>query len=356
MAPGETSTTPLPVFDGHNDVVQHLREYRTGGIDFLERSAAGHLDLPRAREGGLAGGLFATGVFPKQSPRDNLRLTADGYEVTLAPPVPHPEARTEIALQIAALKAMAARSAGAVRLETNVAGIEKARAEGALAVLLHLEGAEAIDEDLRALGELHNAGLRSLGPVWSRPNAFGHGVPFAYPRSPDTGPGLTQAGERLVHACNELGILLDLAHLNERGFWDVARLSRAPLVASHTCAHALCPSTRNLTDRQLDALRDTDGLLGMNFSVSDVRPDGFSNARTPLSMLVTQIAYLVDRIGIDRVGLGSDFDGATVPEAIGDVSGLPRLFEALRLAGFDEASLHKIAWNNWMRVLRLTLG
>ena len=228
METGETGTSTLQVFDGHNDVVQHLREYRAGGIDFLERSATGHLDLPRAREGGLAGGLFATGVFPKQSPRDNLRLTADGYEVTLAPPVSHPEAGAEITLQLAALKAVADRSAGSVRLVTGVAGIEQARAQGALAMVLHLEGAEAIREDLGNLGELYDAGLRSLGPVWSRPNAFGHGVPFAYPRSPDTGPGLSAAGGRLVQAANELGMLLDLAHLNERGFWDVARLSRAP--------------------------------------------------------------------------------------------------------------------------------
>ncbi len=344
------------IFDGHNDAVQHLREYRADGIDFLRRGTTGHLDLPRAREGGLAGGLFAMGVFPKRSPRENLRQTADGYEVTLPPPIAFDDARAEIGLQLAALRAMAARSAGAVRITTTANEIEAARTEGALAAVLHLEGAEAIDEGLEQLGTLYDAGLRSLGPVWSRPNAFGHGVPFAYPRSPDTGPGLTPAGEALVRAANELGVMLDLAHMNERGFWDAARLSRAPLVASHTCAHTLCPSTRNLTDRQLDAIRDTDGLVGTNFSVSDVRPDGHAEANTPLTMVAAQIAYLVDRVGIDRVGLGSDFDGATVPEAIGDASGVPKLLDALRLAGFDESALQKIGWSNWMRVLRLTIG
>src|ERR1700759_669044 len=98
-------------------------------------------------------------------------------------------------------------------------------------MVLHLEGAEAIDADLSNLEAFYASGLRSLGPVWSRPNIFGHGVPFAYPRSPDTGPGLTAAGKEFVRACNRLGILVDVSHLNERGFWDVANLSDRPLVA-----------------------------------------------------------------------------------------------------------------------------
>ena len=356
IEPGIGSKALVTIFDGHNDAVQHLREYQAEGYDFLQERATGHLDLLRARAGGFAGGLFAMGVFPKQSPRESLRLTADGYEVTMAPPVAFAEAQREIGLQLRALRSMAARSDGAVRVETTVEGVEAARSAGALAMVLHLEGAEAIDTDLTELGALYEAGLRSVGPVWSRPNAFGHGVPFAYPRSPDTGPGLTKAGERMVRGCNELGVMIDLAHLNEAGFWDVARLSQAPLVASHTCAHGLCPSTRNLTDRQLDAIRATDGLVGMNFSVSDVRPDGAAEAETPLAMVVAQIRYLAERLGIERVGLGSDFDGATVPNAIGDARGLPRLVEALRASGFDEAEVRKIAWENWMRVLRLTIG
>ena len=128
---------------------------------------------------------------------------------------------------------------------------------GSLAAVLHIEGAEAIDPELDALEVLHAAGLRSLGPVWSRPNLFGHGVPFRFPSSPDTGPGLTDAGKALVRACNELRLMLDLSHLNEAGFWDVAALSQAPLVASHSNAHALCPCSRNLTDKQLDAIRAT---------------------------------------------------------------------------------------------------
>lgn len=211
-----------------------------------------------------------------------------------------------------------------------------------------------IDTDLNALDVFHAAGLRSLGIVWSRPNAFGHGVPFRYPSSPDTGPGLTDAGKRLVRRCNELRILVDVSHLNEQGFWDVVRLSQAPIVATHSAAHAICPTTRNLTDQQLGAIRDSDGLVGLNFEVSATRPDGHDNPDTPVEVLVSHVDYVVERIGIDRVGFGSDFDGATMPNAIGDVAGLSVLIDALRQRGYDQASLEKLAWRNWVRVLRAT--
>ena len=129
-----------------------------------------------------------------------------------------------------------------------------------------MEGCEAIDADLAALDVFYAAGLRSLGPVWSRNNIFAHGVPFAFPMSPDTGPGLTEAGERLVKECNRKGILIDLAHITEKGFWDVAKLSDQPLIASHSNAHTLTPVARNLTDRQLDAIRDSKGLAGLNYA------------------------------------------------------------------------------------------
>src|SRR2546422_877769 len=107
--------------------------------------------------------------------------------------------------------------------------------------------------------------------------------------------------------------MLDLSHLNEQGFWDVAKLSNAPLVATHSNAHALCPSTRNLTDRQLDAIKESDGMVGLNFSVHDLREDGSNDPNTPLDILVHQLDYLVKRLGIDCVGLGTDFDGTTIP-------------------------------------------
>jgi membrane dipeptidase len=344
----------IDIFDGHNDSVHKIREYRPDGIDFLEGASAGHLDLPRARSGGLVGGFFAMWAAPEQVAKNDLTTTSASYRVRMADALDPAYALRETRKQLAALQALEARSEGEIRIARTLDEIEQARQSSALAMVLHIEGADAFDPGLDELAVFHAAGLRSLGLVWSRPNIFGHGVPFAYPSSPDTGPGLTPLGVDLVRACNRLGVMIDLAHLNERGFWDVARLSTAPLVATHTCAHALCPSARNLTDRQLDAIRDSDGVVGVNMSVPDVRPDGHLDADTPLELLVRHYVYLVERIGIDRVAIGSDFDGATIPAAIGDASGLPHLIAALREHGFDNAAVKKIAYDNWMRVLRLS--
>jgi membrane dipeptidase len=342
----------LAIFDGHNDAVQHLAEYRGGGRDFLVRSEEGHLDLPRAQEGGMAGGLFAMFAKAERPRQGGLTQTANGYEVRLADPLDHAYARACINSQLNALKSMVGRAAGKIRWATTVDEIEAGRRDATFVIVLHLEGAEAIGADLDGLEQLYADGLRSLGPVWSRPNIFGHGVPFAYPRSPDTGPGLTEAGKALVKACNQLGIMLDLSHLNERGFWDVAAISTAPLVATHACAHAICRSTRNLTDRQLDAVKDSHGVVGFNFSISDVRPDAHRDPDIPVEMMVTHISYMVERMGDDHVALGSDFDGAVMPLPVRDASHLPNLIQALRAHGFDDSTLRKIAFDNWMRVFR----
>jgi membrane dipeptidase len=247
-----------------------------------------------------------------------------------------------------------AESEGQVKIVRTTGELVRCLQEDILAAILHFEGAEAIDPHLDALEVFYQAGLRSLGIVWSRPNAFAHGVPFRFPHSPDTGPGLTEAGRELVRACNRLGILLDLSHLNEQGFWDVARLSDAPLVATHSNVHALTPSTRNLTDKQLDAIRESEGIVGLNFAVYDLREDAHRNPDTPLAILVRHLDYLVEHLGINCVGLGTDFDGTMIPREIGDVTGLPKLIAALREHGYDDVALRKIAYENWLRVLQKT--
>jgi membrane dipeptidase len=217
--------------------------------------------------------------------------------------------------------------------------------------VLHLEGAEDIDPGLEALDLWYAAGLRTLGPVWSRPNAFAHGVPFISPSSPDTGPGLTDAGRALVRRCAELGVLVDLSHLNEAGFWDVAALELGPLVASHSAAHTLCQASRNLTDAQLDAIGDSGGLVGIVFACAFLRADFADDPDTPLELIVEHARYVAQRLGVEHVALGSDFDGATIPAALGDAAGIPRLLDALAAGGFSAQDLAAIAWGNWRRVL-----
>ena len=260
-------------------------------------------------------------------------------------------------LEIASLLfRIAERSDGRVRIARSVADIRAAKAAGAHSPVLHIEGCETLDADLKMLDVLYAAGLRSLGPVWSRSNIFGHGVPFRYPSSPDTGDGLTELGTALVKRCNEMRVLVDLSHMNEKGFWDIAKLSNAPLVASHSNAHALCASSRNLSDKQLAAIRETGGLVGVNYAVGFLRTDGRRISATPLDTVVDHIAYLVDRLGEDGVGLGSDFDGATMPEELHSAAGLPNLVAAMRARQFGEPLIEKICFENWMRVLARTWG
>lgn len=356
------------VFDGHNDTLPKLRETS----DFLAASeppksdvlrskadVSTDLDLPRAREGGMIGGFFA--VFtpppegsPERDPRYGLSFSEEGYEVTPRSPIDLDYARsfTDAALQ--RLRELETEAGDRLAVVHGYEQLRRNFDSGVFSIVLHLEGAEAIDPGLDNLGAYYERGLRSLGLVWSRPNAFGEGVPFRFPHLPDTGLGLTAAGKRLVRRCNEMGIILDLAHINEQGFWDVAALSSAPLVVSHAGAHALCPSTRNLTDRQLDAIAESNGVVGVIFEPLNLRTDGAPEPNTSLTEIAHHIDYIVQRRGIEHVALGSDFDGADMPADLSDASQLPNLFHELEERGYDRKSLQKIAHGNWFRVLKET--
>jgi membrane dipeptidase len=187
------------VFDGHNDALGALQKDGDPPEGFLSGLADRDIDLPRARAGGLAGGLFAIHApSPAREPADD---DASVFEARYAEPVDHDEASVFTLGAVGRAHALAAASAGAVAIVRSVGELDRARSDGALAMALHLEGAEAIGADLAALDAWHAAGVRSIGPVWSRGNAFGHGVPFRFPSSSDTGPGLTAAGSRLVARC-----------------------------------------------------------------------------------------------------------------------------------------------------------
>jgi membrane dipeptidase len=315
------------VIDGHNDLA--LRRW-------LGKPSE-HMDLEEARAAGYAGGFFALFV-PSPHPS---AMPEVPYVLPLADPIPQPEAARIAAELYETLCALPVRRA------TSVDDFR----EGEIAAIVHLEGADPLAEDLSDLEAWYERGLRSIGLVWSRPNAFAYGVHFAFPGSPDAGPGLTDAGRELVAACNRLGILVDLSHLNEAGFWDVAAVSTAPLVATHSNAHALCPASRNLTDRQLDAVRDSGGIVGVNFAVTFLREDGSEVRETPITEIVRHVDYLAERMGIDHVGFGSDFDGAVVPDEVGGVGGFPKVVAALADAGYDDAAIAKVTHENWLRVL-----
>ncbi len=345
-----------PIFDGHNDVLTRL--LNAGGLDaapsFLS-GRNGHIDLAKAAAGGFGGGFFAIWVPSPDNIDDRMReMCKAEYDLPLPATINQAEALAVVLAEAAILHRL--EELGALKICTTAADIRKCLDTGKMAAIFHIEGAEAIDADFHALDVLYRAGLRSLGPVWSRSTIFGEGVPFRYPSSPDIGGGLTEPGLALVARCNELGILIDLSHLNEAGFWDVAKHSKHPLVATHSNAHALSPHSRNLTDRQLEAIAQSDGMVGVNFAVAFLRQDGQMRTDVPLSQILRHIDHMIAIVGEDRIGLGSDFDGAVIPAKIGDASGLSGLRQAMVDSGFGEKLVAKICYGNWLRVLKTTWG
>jgi membrane dipeptidase len=322
---------PAVILDGHNDLALRL---------WLGHEPR-HVRLAEAAAADFGGGFFALSTIaevpelPKQGP----------YSLPLPDRATYEKARADVEAQLAVLEQLD------VTIVRTVDEIEVGRVNA----IVHLEGAEPIAPDLSDLDEWYGRGVRSLGLVWSRPNSFGEGVPFRFPSSPDIGPGLTEAGRDLVRACNRLGIIVDVSHLTEAGFWDVAAVTTAPLVATHSSVHELSPVSRNLTDRQLDAIGESGGVVGVNFAVPFLRADGGNDpAATSLAEIVRHVDYVAERIGIEHVAFGSDFDGAEVPGDLDGIAGLPRLVEALRAAGHDDTSLAMITHRNWLDVLRET--
>jgi membrane dipeptidase len=333
------------IFDGHNDSLTKPDHDR-----FVSGRDEGHLDLPRMAEAGMRGGIFA--VFTRNPETADYRPARSNRPGGAGPAPELEHTYAAAAATVAAGRLLAMERSGDMRVGRTVADIDAAAESGPPVAVLHLEGAEAIDADLEALDFWHATGLRSLGPVWSRPNAFGHGVRFRFPSTPDIGPGLTEAGKQLARRCAELGIVFDLAHMNEAGFWDAAKLDLAPLVVSHAGAHAICPNSRCITDAQIDAVGATGGLVGIVFAPAFLRPDGKNQpADTPTELIVRHARHVADRIGVEHVALGSDFDGTEVPDALGDIRGVPALLEEFSRHGFTPAEIEAIAWGNWRRTL-----
>ena len=357
------------IFDGHNDLLLRLwMEKDFSGSLFLDGGKStnketletaksldigelGHIDYRRAQDGGLSGGFFATFVpdqnfTERKSKTDFPKRTSDQLDQKYA--LKTTVEMMDIALKMAKLEPEKVKL---LRSKNEIELLSFSKEFSAMAVLLHLEGAEAISEDLNELEELYDNGLRSLGPVWSRTNIFGYGVPFDFPGSPNVGPGLTDVGKVLIKECNAMGILVDLSHMNEAGFWDIAKISTKPLVATHSNVHSLSSSPRNLTSKQLDAIAESDGVVGLNFATSFLREDGAKNRNTSAIDMIKHLDNLLEKLGEGGVALGSDFDGAPIPQFIGDCSGLPNLVQAMKDAGYGSDLVDKICYKNWYDVL-----
>ena len=318
----------------------------------------GHLDIPRMRTGGVRGAIFAVFAHSDGGARDErvaarrrgarVRAGAAGR----APGGGGPGATA------AAGRLLALERDGRVRIARAV-GRSRSRPRGRRAgrppiAVLHLEGAEAIDPELEALELWYGAGLRSLGPVWSRPNAFAHGVPFISPSSPDTGPGLTDAGAGARAALRRARASWSTSATSTRPASGTSpRLELGPMVASHSGVHALCPTLAK-PDRS-PARRDRRvGRAGRDrVRLPLPAPADFADdPDTPIELIAQHARYVADRIGVEHVGARLRLRRGHDPGGAGRRRGYS---SAARGAGRSrvrrQRELAAIAWDNWRRVL-----
>lgn len=312
------------IIDTHCDTLGRVYE---GQRRLGEQSTLGQFDLPRALTGGLTCELMAT-FMDTCRPGSGLRQTLHYIDVFYQ----ELDAYPELAL-----------------LALTADDIVQAKAEGKVALMLSMEGAEGLGGDLRALRVCYRLGLRCLGLTWNRRNEAADGISEGR-----SGGGLTEFGVELVKECNRLGILLDLAHLSAAGVQAVLALSDAPVVATHANCHALWPHPRNLTDAQLEGIARSGGVVG----VTPVPPFlGSDECHSRLDILLDHIDHMFRVIGEDHVGLGLDFDGVgdIRTEGIEDITQLPNLTRGLVERGYNETTIRKILGENFLRVFRTVL-
>ncbi|RPE28134.1 membrane dipeptidase [Acinetobacter sp. BIGb0102] len=339
----------VAVFDGHNDLLTRL--WLSDQADpvqaFIHEQLSGQLDLKRCQQAGFVGGMFAIFLPPfayvKQHHPDKL-VDKNAEDFTQRQIEQICLAQFELAQQMV-------QASEQIQLCTSVQQIQDCRTQGQLAMVLHMEGAEALQDNPDLLDVFYQAGLRSIGPLWNRVSQFGHGLNARFPHSPDTGAGLTIAGKALLRRCAEKKMVVDVSHMNERAFWDTVDILQQPIVATHSNAHALCPQARNLTDPQLKAIAGSGGMVGVNFDVAFLRGDGQRNADTPLELILDHLEYMMDHLGEDHIGFGSDFDGALISTELQDVTGLAQLIAAMQQRHYSKELIEKICWGNWLNVL-----
>ncbi len=326
------------VIDAHNDSIVALirRGMSLGGtqrVDFRQREGAVaylrqyqplgdgvQLDLPKAREGGLDAAFFAVDCTRPWSNHLLYCMDALGYF----------------------LREVEEHSGGIV-VAHCAADVERARAEGQLAAILAVENSDALEQSPHVLPLLYRLGVRAMTLTHSTRSWAGDGCEVA------GGGGLTGFGRQLLAQMNALGMIVDVSHLNEPGFWDVVRAAQAPFVATHSCCRALCEHPRNLRDEQLRALAENGGVVSITFV-----PD-FIDAHTPtFAGLLDHIDHAVAVAGIDHVGLGSDFDGGGL--LLKDATCLPDIAVGLAARGYAEAEIRKILGANQLRLLWQVIG
>lgn len=342
------------ILDGHNDLLTRLwlSDHPDPIAEFFKTRVNGHLDLPRCRQAGLCGGLFAIFLPP-------FSYIKQHHPEKLHDPHAHEFSQQEIEQiclqQLDLAQQLIQRSDAQIQLCTTVADIQQSKIEQKIALILHMEGAESLQDNPDLFDHFYVQGLRSIGPLWNRPSRFGHGLNSPFPHRPNpnrsSANGLTQAGQLFIKRCEQKHMVIDVSHMNEDAFWDTTELIHQPLVATHSNIHALCPQARNLTDQQLYAIRDSRGMIGINFDVAFLRADGQRNIDTPLDLILDHAEYVMDLLGEQYVGFGSDFDGALLSRDLKDVTGMLKLIECMQHRNYSAELIEGLCHQNWMDVL-----
>jgi membrane dipeptidase len=355
--------------DMHADTPQRLLDER---VDLSQRLPDGHFDSVRAREGALDAQFFSIWVEPE--------LFGDGG----------PRAMKRADDQIAAVKALTEKHPETWQLATTAADIRRITAEDKLAALTGLEGGYAIDEKLENVERYYRMGVRYMSPAWSVSTSWAgsSGDEIGSTR------GLNDFGKQVIREMNRLGMMVDVSHVSDPTFWDIVNTSTKPVIATHSGCRAIASVPRNLTDDMIRALAKTGGVVNVIFypehlepgwsekkkRVDDeiasrvqraseeekgdaahkklardrVRREEFARRLPPVtvSRLVDHIDHVVELVGIDHVGIGSDFDGVqSTLSDLADVSRLPNLTRELLRRGYSESDVDKILGGNMLRVM-----
>lgn len=321
------------ITDGHSDTMSNVVDPDTWlpKVDIGEDTPF-EVDIPKLQAGGLNVPFFAayTSGYYNNTPRSISRTLA----------------------LINALYWTEENNPDTFKIASSLKEIEKTVRNGKIAAVPTIEGAYSMDEEnaMELLHQYRDLGIKSIGFNWNYSNALGEGANREYNdpnRTPSEG-GLTELGADVAKEMNRLGMVIDVSHMAESTFWDVIQVSQAPIVASHSGVKALKDHQRNLSDDQLRALKENGGVINIVFYPVFLT----NNPKTYIKDVVDHIDHVVNLIGIDHVGLGSDYDGATLPEDLPDVSHLPKLTEELVNRGYTKKDIEKVLGKNMLRVLK----
>ncbi|MHA1984201.1 MAG: dipeptidase [Candidatus Hodarchaeales archaeon] len=310
--------------DTHVDVLYHMKAFMR---KFSPQSDDGHIDLARARKGEFLAGFFA--IFPTENSyyidegaRRWLDFIADSNN------------------HMRFIK----NSNDLKKLITERKN-EKSEEDKNIGAIMHIEGAAGIDTSLHKLYILYECGLRSIGLTWNETNHFATGT------GGDKNRGLTKEGEDLISSMDDLGIILDVSHLNDKSFWDVVDKTNKPILASHSNLRKRANHRRNLTNEMVKEIAKTDGSIGINFHKGFLSTDDEHPANRFCAMEMIQDIISITG-NTDHVHIGSDFDGCSVPEDIKDVSFMPTFFLELKdRINLTNEEIEKIQYKNVMRVI-----